>query len=114
MCGNFFGFVFLFPSDAGFEASAAAEGYPSGPISNPKHCNYYYYVITFVVRKCVFLKYPGNRTVSDLRAHATGLDNKSEPRSPAPVVLGWYMALNVLAPTLIWVINMAIVALTQM
>lgn len=82
MCGNFFGFVFLFPSDAGFEASAAAEGYPSGPISNPKHCNYYYYVITFVVRKCVFLKYPGNRMISDLRAHATGLDSKSQPRSP--------------------------------
>lgn len=79
-CGNFFGFVFLFPSDAGFEASAAAEGYPSGPISNPKHCNYYYYVITFVVRKCVFLKYPGNRTISDLRAHATGLD-EFQPRS---------------------------------
>lgn len=52
---EFFGFVFLFPSDAGLEASAAAEGYPSGPISNPKHCNYYYYIITFVVRKCVFL-----------------------------------------------------------
>lgn len=88
MCGNFFGFVFLFPSDAGFEAPAAAEGYPSGPISNPKHCNYYYYVITFVVRKCVFLKYPGNRTVPDLRAHATGLDNKSEPR----VELQWSLA----------------------
>lgn len=81
MCGNFFGFVFLFPSDAGFEASAAAEGYPSGPISNPKHCNYYYYVNTYLVRKCVFLKYPDNRTISNSRAHTTGLGNKSQARS---------------------------------
>jgi len=79
VCGNFFGFVFLFPSDAGFEASAAAEGYPSGPISIPKHCNYYYYVITFVVRKCVFLKYPGNRTFSDLKARVEDLDNEFQP-----------------------------------